>query len=155
MTKVLIDAHTLFDNTPPVDRFSPEYLRAQRTQQEATHAATVATRNNPISVFAIVSNSGILDQEGGTPPAGGWTDFDIAGRAQALAREVSRADVVPFRKATPPVSPQPPRQPAVPMRPAATVHPWKPVFEAERMRKLGAVEPDFAAQLTASIARAR
>jgi hypothetical protein len=146
---VLSNPESYFDNQPPVDRFSPEYLRAQRAQEDATRAAMVATRSAPIPIFAIISNSGLPDQQGGssTHGPGNWTDFDIAGQANAMAREVSRSDVVPFRKSAPPASPQPPRQPAVPMRPAAQVHPWKAAMQSMNRVIESQQGVDFGAQL--------
>jgi hypothetical protein len=135
MSTVLVDAHTLFDNSKPIDRFSPEYLRAQRAQQDATLAA--ARSAPPINIFSPFSNSGIADQQGGTPPGGGWTDRDVSGQANALASAVSRADVVPFRKSEPaPRSPQP-RPPAQqPLRPAASA-----TLNATDLRKLRVSDP--------------
>jgi hypothetical protein len=91
MTNVLVDAHTLFDNSKPIDRFSPEYLRAQRAQADATRAAMAAARRAPIDIFSPFTNSGITDQVGGTAPLGGWTDRDVSGPARDMAAAVTPA----------------------------------------------------------------
>jgi hypothetical protein len=124
-----------FNNDPPPDRFSPEFLRAKQRANAAMLAAMRAAHDRPIDVFAPRSNSG-MDQVGGTPPLGGFNDRDISDQADALASRVTpsnlqqteRADVTPFRKVTPPRPSRP--DPTPPLRPAATMHPWNAAIAA-------------------------
>jgi hypothetical protein len=127
----------------PEERYLARVKGAQAAQSNAIAQARAAV---PKSIFSLFSNSGIRDQVGGTAPLGGWNDRDISPAADAMARDVSRADVVPFGKSEPlPRNPRPPSQ--QPMRPAALA---VRRLSADDLRKLS--RKQLAAHLTHNIA---